>query len=175
MKVAMHHLNTKGVGRKVGYIYLSDTPDGLLCEPDLRELPEGYHGFHIHEYPDLMPKNGKPGGMAGQHYDPQRTNTHLGPYRNGHKGDLPRLYADGSRRARTPVVAPRLDLAEVEGLALILHSGGDNYTDNPPNGGGKSRIMGGIITDDCPYCKSASQKRMVALGALALGYFAFRR
>ena len=39
------------------------------------------------------------------------------------------------------------------GRALIIHLGGDNYTDNPPNGGGKARVIGGIITNDCPYCK----------------------
>lgn len=176
IKAAMHHLSKTGVGKKIGYVRLSDTPDGLLLEPDLREIPPGEHGFHIHEFGDLEPRNGTPGGMAGQHYDPENTGVHLGPYRNGHLGDLPRLTVNRDGTATTPVVAPRLTLDEVKGLALIIHSGGDNYSDHPlPNGGGKSRIVGGIITNDCPYCKSKQQKVALALGAAAIAYIALRK
>ena len=175
IKAAMHHLSKTGVGKKIGYVYLSDTPDGLLLEPDLREIPPGEHGFHIHEFGDVEPRDGSPGGMAGQHYDPAQTHTHLGPYRNGHLGDLPRLIACADGTCTTPVLAPRLRLDEVKGRALIIHSGGDNYTDTPANGGGKSRIVGGIITDDCPYCKTKQQKMLLTLGAVALGYMVLKK
>ena len=168
IRVAMHHLSPRGVGNKIGYVTLSDTAEGLLLDPEVRELPPGPHGFHVHQFGDVEPKDGKPGGMAGEHYDPDRTGRHLGPYRNGHRGDLPRLLVDADGVARRPVVAPRLTLAEVEGRALIIHSGGDNYSDSPlPNGGGKSRIVGGIITNDCPYCRQKLLK--TAAGAVGFG------
>ena len=172
----MHRLSPEGVGRKVGYVRLFDRPDGLVLQAQLKGLSPGPHGFHVHEFGSLEPKDGKAGGMAGQHYDPDNTGQHLGPYRNGHAGDLPFLVADSAGICAEEVVAPRLRLREVKNRALILHSGGDNYADYPlKNGGGKSRILGGIITNDCPYCRDNTRNAAVALGALALGYFAFRR
>ena len=151
---------------------------GLALEPDIKGLEEGEHGFHIHEYGDLSPKfkKGKwiAGGSAGQHYDPGKTGKHLGPYRNGHAGDLPVLIVDEQGNANTAVVAPRLTLDEVRGKSLIIHSGGDNYSDYPiVNGGGKSRIAGGIITNGCPYCKK--KKLLLATGGIAAAYFLFRK
>ena len=158
IKAAIHHLTSEGVHNRIGYVYLSDTPQGLLVEPDLSELSPGEHGFHVHEFGDVEPalKKGKyiAGGAAGQHYDPERTHQHLGPYEDGHRGDLPRLLVDRDGTATTPVVAPHLVLAEVKDRALIIHSNGDNYSDYPLiDGGGKSRIAGGILTNDCPYCR----------------------
>ena len=43
------------------------------------------------------------------------------------------------------VTAPRLKLADVQGRALVIHEGGDNYTDNPENGGGKGRVACGVV------------------------------
>ena len=43
------------------------------------------------------------------------------------------------------VEAPRLQLSEIEGRTLMIHEGGDNYSDNPENGGGKGRIACGVI------------------------------
>ena len=169
---AIHRLSKSGVGQKIGYCTFSDSDEGLLVEPEVYDLPVGYRGFHVHEFGDLEPamKKGKmvAGGSAGQHYDPFETNKHLGPYRNGHLGDLPRLLVDKDGCARTPVVAPRLMLEDIKGLAIIIHSGGDNYSDYPlPNGGGKSRIAGGIITNSCPYCKKERNKNIIGLSLIA--------
>jgi len=171
IKAAIHRLSSDGVHEKIGYVHLFDGPEGLILEPELRNLPPGEHGFHIHEFGDLEPamKKGKcvAGGSAGEHYDPARTGKHLGPYRDGHLGDLPVLYVDEKGESDYPVTAPRLTLDLVKGRALIIHSGGDNYSDRPlPNGGGKSRIAGGIITNDCPYCR---EKMITNLGKLVAG------
>jgi Cu-Zn family superoxide dismutase len=42
-------------------------------------------------------------------------------------------------------VAPKLKLSDVLGRALVIHEDGDNYSDNPANGGGKGRIACGIV------------------------------
>jgi len=176
IRAAIHRLSPEGVGRKIGYVTLYDTPDGLRLDPEVSGLPSGYRGFHIHEFGNIepKPKGGKmvAGGMAGQHYDPAKTGLHLGPYDNGHLGDLPRLYVKPDGTATTPVVAPRLTLEEVKGRALIIHSGGDNYSDFPVvNGGGKSRIAGGVITNDCPYCRTATIKKLGVLTLAGLGLY----
>ncbi len=173
IRVAMHPLTPTGVGSRIGFVRIEDTRAGLRLTPELHNLARygirpGPHGFHIHEMGDLAPtiKDGRVvrGGSAGGHYDPERTGRHAGPYGDGHRGDLPVLQVAANGSATRPVVAPRLKLSEVEGRAIIIHLGGDNYTDTPPNGGGKARMIGGVITNDCPYCKKKGGKS----GLLAL-------
>ena len=60
------------------------------------------------------------------------------------KGDLPALTANATG-INESVVAPRLLLADVLGRALVIHEGGDNYTDDPENGGGRGRIACGVV------------------------------
>ena len=40
---------TAGLGQRIGDVYFTDTPSGLLVNVDLQNLPKGEHGFHIHE------------------------------------------------------------------------------------------------------------------------------
>lgn len=157
LEMAIHHLDEYGVGEKIGYLYLTDTSQGLLIEPRVGKLKPGKHGFHVHEYANLEPmmKNGKmiPGLAAGQHYDPCKTGKHCGPYGNGHLGDLPVLKVNRYGFANEAVIAPRLKLEDIIGRSIIIHKKGDNYSDYPKaNGGGESRIAGGVVVAGCPYC-----------------------
>jgi Cu-Zn family superoxide dismutase len=43
------------------------------------------------------------------------------------------------------VTAPQLKLADVRGRSLMIHEGGDNYSDTPENGGGAGRIACGVV------------------------------
>jgi Cu-Zn family superoxide dismutase len=85
---------------------------------------------------------------AGGHFDPKKTDKHLGPYNDkGHLGDLPLLTINEDGTATTPVVAPKLHhISEVTGHALMVHHAGDNYSDTPaPLGGGGARMLCGVI------------------------------
>ena len=87
-----------------------------------------------------------PGLAAGGHYDPANTGKHLGPYAQGHLGDLPALYVDADGTATTPVLAPRLKLEDLAGRSIMIHAGGDNYSDSPKSlGGGGARVACGTI------------------------------
>jgi len=128
-----------------------NTP-GLVFTVHIYDAPleAGEHGFHIHEQPDLGPsyEKGKlvTGGAAGPHFDPHKTGMHLGPYANGHLGDLPVLNFMPGGNCDQVVYAPRLRLSDIRKRALIIHHGPDNYSDHPgPNGGGCDRRLGGII------------------------------
>jgi len=124
----------------LGTVTFTDTAYGLLITPALHTLKPGAHGFHLHQHADC----GDAGMHAGGHFDPQNSQKHEGPYGNGHLGDLPVLFIlDG--KANTPLLAPRLKTSDLSGLALMIHEGGDNYSDNPPLGGGGARIGCGII------------------------------
>jgi len=150
MTVTVHLVSADGVGKVIGTISLSDTKYGLLLDPDLSDLPPGLHGFHVHENPSCTPaeKEGKmtAAHSAGSHFDPDKSGKHMGPYANGHLGDLPPLYADANGKSKLAVLAPRLKSSDLAGHSLMIHAGGDNYRDQPdPLGGGGSRIACGVV------------------------------
>ncbi|HEX4236955.1 MAG TPA: superoxide dismutase [Cu-Zn] SodC [Xanthobacteraceae bacterium] len=148
--ITMNAIDANGVGKEVGTLVLSDTQAGLQITPQLVGLPPGDHGFHTHVNPDCGPGPGPNGqaaaGMAaGGHYDPANTGKHLGPYGEGHKGDMPVLTVDASGSATKAVVVPHLTVADVKGRSIMIHAGGDNYSDQPaPLGGGGARIACGV-------------------------------
>ena len=149
--VTINAIDANGVGKTIGTIELSDTKEGLRITPQLSELPPGDHGFHVHVNLDCGPANGLNGqpaaGMAaGSHYDPANTGKHLGPQGEGHKGDMPVLTVDARGKATNAVTSPHLTVADVKGRSIMIHSGGDNYSDQPaPLGGGGARIACGLI------------------------------
>lgn len=132
---------TDGTNKELGKVVFEDSPYGLLIKPQLSSLPSGMHGFHLHQHPDCSDV----GMKAGSHFDPANTNSHQGPYGNGHLGDLPVLAVDSNGQAKTPILAPRLKTSDISGLALMIHAGGDNYSDTPPLGGGGARFGCGKI------------------------------
>ena len=88
-----------------------------------------------------------PAGAAGGHFDPQHTGKHAGPQGNGHLGDLPVLQVAANGAATETLTAPRIiDVGALRGKALMIHAGGDNYSDQPaPLGGGGARIACGVL------------------------------
>ena len=148
--VPMHLIDTNGLGADVGSLTLSDGANGLSIKAALKGLPPGDHGFHLHDKPSCDPgeKDGKPaaGIGAGGHYDPAATAKHLGPEGEGHRGDMPVLHVGADGTSSETLVAPHLHLADVHGRAIVIHAGGDNYSDQPaPLGGGGARIACGIV------------------------------
>lgn len=149
-EVTIYQLNEKGNGQKLGTVQLEDSDFGLMIMPKLKGLSSGLHGFHIHENNSCAPaeKDGKmvPGLAAGGHFDPGNTGKHLGPYRDGHLGDLPPLYVDENGKAELESLAPRIKLKKVRGRSLMIHMHGDNFSDSPKKlGGGGPRLACGLI------------------------------
>jgi len=147
--IKMNILTEQGMGKVIGTVTATDTQYGLLLVPVLSDLTPGLHGFHIHQNSDCGPamKEGKSvaGLAAGGHYDPSNTGKHEGPYSQGHLGDLPALYAGPDGKSTLPVLAPRLKVSDIKGRALMIHHGGDNYSDQPEKlGGGGARVACGV-------------------------------
>jgi Cu-Zn family superoxide dismutase len=139
-----------GTGAALGTVTVTSTPYGALFTPSLSGLMPGVHGFHVHENPSCDPKeqDGKmvPALAAGGHFDPGKTGKHLGPYGDGHLGDLPPLVVDAEGKSTVPVLAPRIKLSDLKGHSLMVHAGADNFADHPhPLGGGGARIGCGVI------------------------------
>ncbi|SFR44205.1 superoxide dismutase, Cu-Zn family [Marinobacter daqiaonensis] len=151
IEVKVHEVSEKGTEASVGTVTLVEHDHGVLIRPELKGLEPGLHGFHLHQNPDCGPssKDGKvtPGGAAGGHYDPKDKKSHQGPYSDdGHLGDLPALFVNGDGHATHPVLAPRLELSDFHDRAVVVHQGGDNYSDEPEAlGGGGARVACGVI------------------------------
>ena len=148
--VVLNKVDAGGSGPSIGTITVSETPYGVLFTPVLTGLSAGAHGFHMHENPSCGPseKDGKPtaGWSAGGHFDPAKTGKHEGPYGKGHLGDLPALIVASDGKAESPVLAPRLKLADLTGRSLMIHVGGDNHADHPVAlGGGGVRMACGVV------------------------------
>ncbi len=150
--VTVNAIDASGIGKKLGTLRLADTQGGLRITPNLTGLPPGQHGIHVHANANCAPAPGPDGKVAaglaaGGHYDPMNTGKHLGPTSTGgHKGDLPFITVDAKGSAHTAIVAPHLTVAEVKGHAIVIHQGGDNYSDQPaPLGGGGGRIACAVV------------------------------
>jgi Cu-Zn family superoxide dismutase len=149
--VTLRRLTPEGPGKEIGTVRFLDHEHGLLIVPDLHSLRAGPHGAHVHENPDCTPetKNGMTmmGGSAGGHFDPENTGRHGGPYGDGHLGDLPVLFAEADGTAAIPVLAPRLEAADIRGRALVIHAGADRYEDHGADAHGKGgmRMYCGVI------------------------------
>ncbi|MBP2171249.1 Cu-Zn family superoxide dismutase [Erwinia toletana] len=150
-QVELHEATKQGTGPSIGQVTISETPWGLEFTPNLHGLPPGIHGFHVHAKGscDAATTDGKTvaAGAAGGHLDPSHSGKHLGPYQNGHLGDLPALFVTTDGKATYPLLAPRIKkLSEISGKALMVHVGGDNHADMPkPLGGGGDRFACGVI------------------------------
>ena len=141
-------------GASIGNIVAVDTEYGLLFIPHLHSLTPGIHGFHLHTNPSCADE----GKAAGGHWDPGKTGMHLGPYDSeGELGDLPALSADAKGEVTLPVLAPRLKVSMLQGHSLMIHEGGDNYSDLPlPLGGGGARFACGVVASNALVTQSSA-------------------
>ncbi|MEG9488803.1 superoxide dismutase [Cu-Zn] SodC [Mannheimia indoligenes] len=150
--VNIQQLDVEKGNKDIGTVEITESKYGLVFTPNLKDLTEGLHGFHIHENPscDAKEKDGKltAGLAAGGHWNPHKALHHGFPWSDdAHLGDLPALTVLHDGTATNPVLAPRLKtLDEIKGRSLMIHAGGDNHSDHPaPLGGGGARMACGVI------------------------------
>ena len=110
----------------------------------LNSVPEGNHGFHIHEKGDC----GDNGNAAGGHFNPSGT-THGAPGAGAHHaGDFGNIVADASGSAKTSFTTRSITLKEGSGSAIgravILHANPDDLRTQPTGNAG-GRIACGVV------------------------------
>lgn len=149
--VPMTQATPAGPGASVGQVTLEDGAKGVSIKLDLHGLPPGQHGFHLHDKPSCDPAAGAdgkvtPAGGAGAHFDPDMTKMHMGPDGAGHLGDLPRIEVAADGTAHQTLTETRLKSVNMfKAHALMIHAGGDTYSDTPPLGGGGARLACGVV------------------------------
>lgn len=139
-------------GSTIGSVTIRQTASNILhLQAGLDFIPQGPHGFHIHETGQCDPSDGFK--SAGGHY--AGTSSHGVTDASGpHPGDFPNIHApaDGplvieyftDRLSITGGVNPILD---DDGSALVIHSRGDDYT-SQPSGDAGDRIACAVLERD---------------------------
>lgn len=130
-------------GSEVGTISLAQAEHGVVMRVDVRGLPAGKHGLHIHQTgactPDFQ--------AAGGHFNPADTEHGFHAPGGYHAGDLPNLEvaADGTATAEffvpgVTIEGPASDalphsLSDADGAAVIIHAATDDYRTMASSGG----------------------------------------
>lgn len=142
-----------GAGNKaLGTATLVEAPTGVLIRVDLRGLPPGDKGMHIHAVGTC--EDHDHGFVASKaHLNPQGRKHGLLNPEGPDAGDLPnvRVHADGTAIAEFFTTLASLSgqggrpaLLDADGAALVLHANPDDHTSQPIGGAG-ARIGCGVV------------------------------
>lgn len=134
-------------GAEHGSVMLQQTLNGVLLTLDLKDVPAGVHGFHIHETGECEPDF----KAAGGHFAEGKDHGFLvegGP----HPGDMPNIHVTDSGSLKQEVLNTAISLNEGEdgylmdedGSAILIHAGADDYK-SQPSGDAGDRIACGVI------------------------------
>ena len=128
-------------GSAIGEVNFQEMRAGMLVKVEVRDLPPGEHGIHVHQTGACTPDF----DAAGGHLAPEGHEHGFAATETPHSGDLPNLVvaADGSGAARFLNWRLTLeDLLDSDGSAVIVHAQADTYMD-PASAG--ERLACGVV------------------------------
>ena len=133
-----------GTGVDVGRASVTEVAGGLRYILDVKGLPAGTHGAHIHttglcDGPDFT--------TAGGHWNPTTMKHGSMNPQGPHEGDLPNLIVGTDGRGTLGITVPGATMAgllDTDGAAIVVHAAADDLmTDPSGNSGG--RIACGVF------------------------------
>src|SRR5690625_2807734 len=136
---------------RVWIAQLEQQDNGVNIQIEGLNLPEGLHGFHIHEKGICEEPTFE---SAGGHFNPTNAKHGFDHPEGPHAGDLPNLEIDKEGRVKKSFLAPMVTLKKGEknsllqenGTTLIIHADPDDYISQPAGDAGE-RIACGVIQD----------------------------
>jgi Cu-Zn family superoxide dismutase len=147
---AMADLKTP-TGEVVGQATFTQQADGVMLMAEVKGLPAGEHGIHVHEVgkcdaPDFM--------SAGGHYNPAAKQHGLENPMGAHAGDMPNLTVGGDGTGEFEFMLKGVTLEsgtgtlfKQDGTALVIHAAADDEKTDPSGNSG-ARIACGVIMKD---------------------------
>lgn len=138
-------------GDMIGTAGFSEQPDGVQIKLKLEALEPGFHGIHVHEYPNC---EGPDFTTAGNHFNPEGKQHGLMHPKGPHLGDLPNIEADGGglveaelMLAGATLLEGKNSLLQGEGTSLIIDESQDDGVSQPSGNSGVRIACGEIKTD----------------------------
>lgn len=138
-------------GAEVGTVTLTDAGDDVvLVRLDGKNLPEGWHGFHIHEKGDCTAPDFT---SAGGHFNPDGDEHGAMHGRDFHAGDLPNIYVHSDGTVKADIFKEDISitdkdeseyLLDADGSAFMIHADADDYK-TPKTGNAGERIACGVL------------------------------
>lgn len=137
-------------GNALGTLTLTEESGGVRITGELTSVPNGEHGFHIHETGacDAETKF----ESAGGHFNPDGKEHGLENPNGPHAGDMSSVIADNDGNVAVDVTNPGVTLAadapnsiaDADGSALMLHTEADDHMTDPGGNAG-DRFACGVI------------------------------
>jgi Cu-Zn family superoxide dismutase len=148
LPMAMAMLNPTAGGLTArGMVHFQELKDGSVeVQVDLKAVPPGEHGFHVHEVGDC----GDKGNNAKGHFNPATMIHGAREAVSHHAGDFGNVTADAEGNVKTTFTTHSISLKEGAsnnpiGRAVILHEKADDLMTQPTGNAG-ARISCGVVT-----------------------------
>jgi len=136
-------------GASLGVLQFIPTSAGVRIKGELKSLPAGTHGIHIH----TVGKCDAPAfTTAGGHFNPASTKHGLKNPAGPHAGDMENITAESDGEADVDLTTTRITLDaaagtgifDTDGAAIVVHATTDDQTTDPSGNSG-ARIACGVI------------------------------
>jgi Cu-Zn family superoxide dismutase len=147
-------------GQSVGTATLTEVPGGVRILVEVKGLPAGAKGVHIHEVGKC---EGPQFTTAGGHFNPDKKQHGTLNPQGAHAGDLPNIVVDNGGAGRLETTNNKITLGDgptslfdADGSAIVVHAAADDFrTDPTGNSGG--RIVCGVIVKRAPRAEGGRQ------------------
>jgi len=142
-------MNPDGGSNVRGIVKLVQTNGKVKITAEIENLPAGKHGFHVHEFGNLL----KGCTTAGAHFNPEKKNHGAPTDTERHIGDLGNIESTGSGTAKLEIEDHLIKLNgpySVIGRAFVVHTGEDDlgrggHSDSLTTGNAGARLACGVI------------------------------
>lgn len=149
VKVIKFKLESKSGSTAVGDVEFAEEDGTVMMRATLSGLTPGEHAIHIHEKADCSSEDGK---STGGHWNPTHApHGKWGAAEGYHKGDIGNFTADADGNAVVTFETDEWcigcddDTKNIDGKAIIVHAGVDDFVTQPTGAAGGRISCGGII------------------------------